>query len=158
MSGGLGFQSSKRRPFHFQKSFHFIDMEMLTCIIFKAFLLLYLIACKTSFLKIICWEWTHFAEPHGTDVGFSTNIYTSSSSFLIKVFWFFLSARYYFQLSWLNTAFSLNKRGHYGGEITASDGITLTLSSHVMIISFLWTICLDIHCWDSDSKTTVLNI
>lgn len=26
MSGSLGFQSSKRRPFHFQKSFHCTDM------------------------------------------------------------------------------------------------------------------------------------
>lgn len=85
MSGSLGFQSSKRRPFHFQKSFHFIDMEMLTCIIFQAFLLLYLTAYKTSFLKITCPEWTHVVGPHGTDVGFS-NIYTCSSTFLNQDF------------------------------------------------------------------------
>lgn len=42
MSGSLGFQSSKRRPFHFQKSFHFIDMGRLRCIIFQACLLFYI--------------------------------------------------------------------------------------------------------------------
>lgn len=68
MSGSLGFQSSKRRPFHFQKSFHCIDMEMLRYIIFQAFLLLYFIACKTSFLKMTCQEWAYFVRPHGTDV------------------------------------------------------------------------------------------
>lgn len=34
MSGGLGFQSSKRRTFHFQKSFHSIDIESLRHTIF----------------------------------------------------------------------------------------------------------------------------
>lgn len=144
MSGSLGFQSSKRRPFHFQKSFHFIDMEMLTCIIFQAFLLLYLIACKTSFLKITCRERTHFVEPHGTDVGFSTNIYTSSSTFWIKIFWLFLSACYYYQFSWI-TNYCVLLGGHQGGTITGLDGITLMLNSYVMNISFFQTIYLDIH-------------
>lgn len=67
MSCSLGSQSSKRRPFLFQKSNHSIDMEMLTCVICQAFLLLYLIACKTALLKMTYQEWTYVVEPHGTD-------------------------------------------------------------------------------------------
>lgn len=49
MSGSLGFQSSKRRPFHFQKSFHCIDMYCLSDIFVVVF------AYKTSLLKMTCW-------------------------------------------------------------------------------------------------------
>lgn len=76
MSYSLGFQGSKRRPFHFQKSFHFIDMEMLRCIIFQAFF-----CCCDRLLKMTCQDWTHFTETHRTDGQLSTNIYSSLNIF-----------------------------------------------------------------------------
>lgn len=84
MSGSLGFQCSKRRPSHFQKSFHCIDVEMLRCGVFQAFLVLYLTAYKfISKNDLLGVDTFHSATRYWYMI---LNTYTSSSIYLIKIF------------------------------------------------------------------------
>lgn len=155
MSGSLGFQCSKRRPFHFQKSFHCIDVERLRCGIFQAFLVLYLAAYKLISNNDLLGVDTFCSAPQYRCM--ILNAYTSSSICLIKIFLnFFLPVCWYYQFSWITKYCILFKQKR-----------TLRMQNYRFRwdnfdVKLSWDDHHVIRCWDSHSihsiDYTLLNI